>query len=327
MPVTRPRSATTCSSHARARLAASALLSGLLLGGCAGPGHENAAENRAEPPAAGDASCPGRPEGQTAYRQAVAVTGFGMPPGPGAADLWGVDELFAARVARSLEDSGRVRLQATGEPPLAGAGQAGTAAVREAGQRLSAQVLVSGRFLDLSVAGPLMDLPWFDSRRLQAGYRRNLAVEIEVHDAVTGSLLARHRHRELIDGRHRQTGARLGPGFWESAYGTRMARAADSLAELALDALECLPLAAPVQRVDGGRIVIEAGAGAGLQQGDELRVLSSHELRPADRDAPLVERRSLGRARVSAVEPDHAILELEPVAIGVVRAGDLVRAW
>ncbi len=298
-----------------------ALVAAMLLSGCGVFTYQADRDGYAQ------SRCDGVPENATRLRKAVAVTEFRLAPGAGADDLWDVGRLFAERVADALEQSGRVHLREPSAPPLPRPGRETATPVRATGAASAAQVVISGELQDLSIRDPAVDLPWFGARRLVTTQRRRLVVQLEVYDAHTGSLLGRHLHEGDVGGDNRHRGGRLGHGFWSSRYGGAMAAAADELTGDALATLRCLPLEAPVRHVDGERVVIEAGEYAGLQTGDELLVLSTHARRPGDPVEPLVDAWPLGGARVDRVSGGHAVLLLDPDAMGVIRIGDRVRAW
>lgn len=264
--------------------------------------------------------------GGGAHRKSAVVTDFAVKRGAAGGDLQGIGEVLGTRLADYLQTSGRLRVRASGREPTAAPSSVTALPVRDLGEQYAAQFVVTGRVLDMSLAEPLISMPWLDGQRIVAGQRRHLHLQIEVYDGWSGALLMQQSMDRSVRHVPMESGQRLGPGFWRSRYGDAAADALDALAEAALDWMACTPLSVPVLRVDGGEIMIRAGGHDGVRAGDAVELYAVQAYRPAGTAALPRDIRLLGEARVERVSDDHAVLAVDDAAHGVVRVGDLVRA-
>lgn len=102
---------------------------------------------------------------------------------------------------------------------------------------------------------------------------RHLEIEFFIHDALSGQLLARHRHALIAEGfdvTPKQPTPFGTHAFYSSKYGHLFRQVIDRETQAIAQLLSCRPFVAQVLDVREGKIYLDAGADTGIQAGDIL---------------------------------------------------------
>ena len=129
------------------------------------------------------------------------------------------------------------------------------------GDKTGAQVILSGQIRDMKVTKGFFK----DTRQLE--------VEIYLHDAVSGTRLARHRFSETIkDAGFYKTKTSLfsNSSFYQTVYGKVLDKVLTSQAELISEDIKQIPFAAKILKIDGTKVFFNAGASSLVNIGDTL---------------------------------------------------------
>ena len=188
---------------------------------------------------------------------------------------------------------------------------------RMIGEKTGAQIIVSGQIRDMQVEESFL------------GDKRRLEIEIYVHDAISGTRLARHRFSETI--KHasyygENEALFSNAGFNKSVFGAELSRIIDSQIELLAADINPIPFSAKVVKVSGSQIYFDAGASSRVNSGD---ILMAYKLEPEalaslnDSFLGFVET-PLATLAVQQVQPQFAIGKLE-IKNPDLKPGDIVR--
>ncbi len=191
------------------------------------------------------------------------------------------------------------------------------AAYKTLGDATGAQFILSGQIRDMQV----IDGFFSDKRQLE--------IEIYIHDALSGARIARHRFSETVaNASYLKPGETLSlnVGVNKSVYGNVLNRVLDSQIGLIAADLLHIPFSATVIQVKGQQVYFDAGSSSLINSGD---VLTAYRLEP---DALLSNnKRYLGiietpvaSLSVQQVQPQFSIGKLE-IDNSKLMPGDVVR--
>ncbi|PKM11099.1 MAG: hypothetical protein CVV13_10530 [Gammaproteobacteria bacterium HGW-Gammaproteobacteria-3] len=174
---------------------------------------------------------------------------------------------------------------------------------------------------------------WVKSVAREVWAKRNIVIDIYVHDGFTGALLTQRRYTGAVSGdvwipASYSVGSE---GFRDTATGAELSRI---MAQADVDigkALSCYPFAARIIKIDQDNVFIDAGAEENIQVGDKFEVYADvgAELNPdGNRQFIGADKQVAGVLTVNAIKPRYAIgtMESPPFRLGI-RAGDWVRPW
>jgi len=185
------------------------------------------------------------------------------------------------------------------------------------GDKTGAQIILSGQIRDMQVIESFF------------GDKRRLEIEIYVHDAISGTRLARHRFSEIINkaSYFKEDEALFSnAGFNKSVYGSVLSRIIDSQVELITADINQIPFSAKIIKVEGKQIYFDAGASSLINSGD---MLMTYRLEPEALQS--INARFLGHIEtpvatlaVQQVQPLFSIGKLE-IKNPDLMPGDIVR--
>ncbi|MDT8406878.1 MAG: flagella assembly protein FlgT middle domain-containing protein [Methylococcales bacterium] len=152
--------------------------------------------------------------------------------------------------------------------------------IRQMATDSHAQLVLSGIIRDLQIEPNLPVSgadPWQQLKSVTRKFwrKRSLAIDIFVHDGLTGALLAQFRYQDQISGdfwlpKQYPLG---GPGITTHALGDALSALIRRATQDIRAALRCYPFTARIIRIEPpDRVFIDAGAQEGLQVGDQLVV-------------------------------------------------------
>ena len=185
------------------------------------------------------------------------------------------------------------------------------------GDKTGAQIILSGQIRDMSVKEAFL------------GDKRNLEIEIYIHDAISGVRLARHRFSEIVeDASYYEGSAALfsNAGFNNSVFGSVLNRILDTQVELVAADINRIPFSAKIIKISGKEVYFDAGASSLINSGD---VLMTYRLEPEALNA--INNQYLGHIEtpvaslaVQQVQPQFSIDKLE-IKNPNLMPGDIVR--
>ncbi len=154
--------------------------------------------------------------------------------------------------------------------------------------------------------------------------RRGLAIDVYVHDGLTGALLFQHRYTDTIIGDvWIPTGYTVGS---ERFKATPSGHAISEIIQLASQDVAhlftCYPFSTTVLKVENKKVYIAAGAQDKLRKGDSLVVyaVKSH--------ANMQSNEIVGVLHIEDVQAGFSVGEMELTSdIRKIKAGDLVKSW
>ncbi len=229
--------------------------------------------------------------------------------------------------------------------------EASTAAdtVREIGRREGAQFVLAGRIVDTAVtrreprvdvfgtgtpsgqgtyySGPLSGLLGLSVRNVPV--ERRFEIEYWLYDTLSGGILLRDNLRRVARGDVHPQSSRVFnvDAMVESEYGQVMGLVLEEIAAKVSSAVQCLPFATRVARVEGDKVYLSAGALDGLAVRDRLVVYKPRpatEIRRTDGEVLGVPELQLGDVEIEQVQPRFAVARLRNGKLKV-DAGDWVR--
>ncbi len=229
--------------------------------------------------------------------------------------------------------------------------EASTAAdtVREIGRREGAQFVLAGRIVDTAVTrreprvnvfgsgtpsgqgtyytGPLSGLLGLSVRNVPV--ERRFEIEYWLYDTLSGGILLRDNLRRVARGDVHPQSSRVFnvDAMVESEYGQVMGLVLEEIAAKVSSAVQCLPFATRVARVEGDKVYLSAGALDGLAVRDRLVVYKPRpatEIRRTDGEVLGVPELQLGDVEIEQVQPRFAVARLRNGKLKV-DAGDWVR--
>ncbi|UTW10307.1 flagellar assembly protein T N-terminal domain-containing protein [Marinobacterium rhizophilum] len=233
------------------------------------------------------------------YRNRLAVTAFVLqrPQDASLGQLDNIEQALALELAAKLNlhprldalNAGHTRL--IDNPLTAPTRQLDDGRLQtlqpHAGQ-LGPQYLVSGVVRDLSMQNPAVHQEqnvvkhWINRAQHQdERYLRHFAVDLFVHDALSGALLFSHQYQTqgLWNLPMEQDTGFATAAFWQQDYGRKTRELLERAGRELSEELACLPFRAPITRVENSRIWFDAGSSTGIARGDRLSLLRLDRLR------------------------------------------------
>lgn len=221
--------------------------------------------------------------------------------------------------------------------------------VRDIGKREAAQFVLAGRIIDTSVTrqeprvgafggaydgrqgtyytGPFAGLLGLSVK--QVPVERRFELEYWLYDTLSGGILLRDNLLYQARGDVSPLSQRVfGVGDLASGdYGKVVIQSLNQIVDKVSSAVQCLPFATRVSRVDGDRIYLSAGTLDGLAVRDRLVVYKPRpatEIRRIDGEILGVPEQQLGDIEIEQVQPRFAVARLRAGKLKV-DAGDWVR--
>lgn len=198
---------------------------------------------------------------------------------------------------------------------------------------MGVQFVISGVVRDIGVEDPgawgTSTASWLGRSLGVANQQRRLAVDLFVYDGLSGVMVMQDQVEVRGEWGHAlEADVGFGtPAFFASDFGERIAERVSQLADRMVENLACQPFIASVERVDGERIRISAGADSGLRPGQTMELLRAE--RYLDQPVAYPALRPTGHSmEVEQVQPRFSSGQL-PVEGGRinVQRGDRVVIW
>ncbi|MGB1092748.1 MAG: flagellar assembly protein T N-terminal domain-containing protein [Oceanobacter sp.] len=291
------------------------------------------------------AMCPGN---QPVYRKSIAVAGFGLMDRQQTSlgQLGDIEQALPRELVQRLGQQGGVRaLDASGitlyqdqrrAPSLETQQQRLTTSVSLATQ-LGAQYVISGVVRDLSLTGQSLEETspsrpnWRSMLGLpQAGKARAFAVDVFVHDGLSGALLYQNQYRTRgVWSLHPSRAVGFASAeFWSTNYGREVHQLMDGVVDDLAEVLRCQPFMARIVQTRGNRLHIDASAAAGIRPGDRFQVYRTGTFYNLDLE-PSTELTDMAtEVVIKQVQPQFVIAEMKHSAEHLaIQRDDLVIAW
>ena len=154
--------------------------------------------------------------------------------------------------------------------------------------------------------------------------RRGIAIDVYIHDGMSGALLFQHRYTDSV----------IGDVWIPSGYtvgsvrfkGTPTGHKITEIIKLASkdvgDLLACYPFSAKVIKVENNRVYIASGAQDKLKRGDSLVAYATKG------SVGMQEKRLIGVINIQDVQANYSVGEMELTSdVRKIKAGDLVKSW
>jgi len=128
-------------------------------------------------------------------------------------------------------------------------------------EKTGAQIILSGQIRDFHV-----EEGFFQNKR-------QLEIEIYLHDGISGTRIARHRFSETVTnaGYFKENQALFSnAGFYKSVFGNVVDKVINAQVEFIQEDLKQIPFSARILRVDGQQIFFDAGTASLVNVGDML---------------------------------------------------------
>lgn len=184
-------------------------------------------------------------------------------------------------------------------------------------EKTGAQIILSGQIRDLHV-----DEGFFQNKR-------QLEIEIYLHDGISGTRIARHRFSETVTnaGYFKDSQALFSnAGFYKSIFGNVVNKVINAQVEFIQEDLKQIPFSARILRVNGQKIFFDAGAASLINIGDMLMTFRL-ETDPLNSDngkyLGFLET-PVASLSVEQVQPQFAIGKVE-IKNAKLSVGDLIR--
>jgi hypothetical protein len=224
------------------------------------------------------------------YRNRVAVTAFALqhPQHASLGRLGNIEQALALEISNSLNqnprlealNAGTIRLIADPTTtPTQRLDNGSLQTLQPRSGHLGVQYLISGVVRDLSMQQPAVHSEqnilkhWLNRAQPQDDrYLRSFALELFVHDALTGALLSSHQYQTqgLWNLPQEQDTGFATAAFWQLDYGLKTRGLLQQIGLELGEAMACLPFRAEISRVENNRIWFDAGQDAGISVGDRL---------------------------------------------------------
>jgi hypothetical protein len=119
------------------------------------------------------------------------------------------------------------------------------------------------------------------AQRQDERYLRRFAIDLFVHDALSGALLLTQQHQTqgLWNLPMEQNTGFATAAFWQQDYGRKTRELLEKAGRELGEELACLPFRAPITRVEHNRIWFDAGSSTGIARGDRLSLQRLDRLR------------------------------------------------
>ena len=154
--------------------------------------------------------------------------------------------------------------------------------------------------------------------------RRGIAIDVYVHDGMTGDLLFQHRYIDRVIGDvWIPTGYSVGSERFKSTpTGNKISKIIQLASKDINDLFSCYPFSAKIHQVDNNNIYIAAGAQDRIKIGDSLVVYSKN---PA---GGMIDNQLVGVLNIKSVQASFSVGKMELTSDArKVKAGDVVKSW
>ncbi len=201
--------------------------------------------------------------------------------------------------------------------------------IRQLAQPYHAQFVLSGVIRDLEVESTeyVRGAGIFaQAKSLMRDFvaRRGIAIDIYVHDGISGSLLFQQRYTNTALGDvWIPSGYTVGSERFKSTpTGNRISEIIQSVSKDIRQLFSCYPFSAQILKVENKKIYIAAGAQDKLKPGDNLVVYASNL------NAGLQENKLIGVVNIQDVQTNFSVGQMELVSdTRRIKAGDFVKSW
>ena len=210
--------------------------------------------------------------------------------------------------------------------------------VMQLANKSGAQFVLSGVIRDLEIAtDEYMDGSGIDalvnSWARHISGKRNIGIDVYVHDGMTGALLLQRRYVDKAEGSVMIPASYTvgSDGFRTTETGKKITEIIDRASNDIEQALNCYPFSTRIVDIKGNKIFIDAGAQEKLNVGDQLIVYgnTSNEGLYLDGGSSYIanDKQPVGVLTIQSVTPRYAIGSLEGSAnkLGI-KVGDWVRS-
>nr|WP_067292899.1 flagellar assembly protein T N-terminal domain-containing protein [Marinobacterium profundum] len=233
------------------------------------------------------------------YRNRLAVTAFVLqrPQDANLGQLGNIEQALALELTEKLSLNPRLEALNAGNTRLINNPLSAPTRQLDNGRlqtllpqsaQFGPQYLVSGVVRDLSMQNPSVHSEqnilkhWLNRAQPQDDrYLRSFAIDLFVHDALSGALLLSHQYQTqgLWNLPMEQNTGFASAAFWQQDYGNKTRQLLDQVGHELGEELACLPFRAPITRIENNRIWFDAGRNAGISSGDRLSLLRLDRLR------------------------------------------------
>jgi hypothetical protein len=184
-------------------------------------------------------------------------------------------------------------------------------------EKTGAQIILSGQIRDLHVEDGFLQK------------KRQLEIEIYLHDGISGSRIARHRFSETVKnaGYFEDNPALFSnAGFYKTIFGNVIDQVLNSQIEFIQNDLKQIPFSAKIIRVAGQKVFFDAGTSSLINTGDMLMTfrLEADALTNANGEYFGYMETPVASLSVEQVQPQFAIGKVE-IKNSKLSVGDLIR--
>ncbi|MCK5828896.1 MAG: hypothetical protein KAH20_01165 [Methylococcales bacterium] len=154
--------------------------------------------------------------------------------------------------------------------------------------------------------------------------RRGIAIDIYIHDGISGALLFQHRYTDTAIGDvWIPSGYTVGSERFKSTpSGHKISKIIQLASKDIKDLFACYPFSARVVKVEKNKVYFAAGTQDKLKRGDNLVVYAVNS------NAGLKEKRLIGVVSVQDVQSNFSVGIMEIISDArKIKAGDLVKSW
>jgi len=260
--------------------------------------------------------------GAPAAKKKIALAQFDVANTLHVDDISNIYDGLPSMLSSRLEESGEFLAAYTGRSIPAEAGEAQREAIIQITGEAGAQFLVSGTVVNAGITQK--EGFWGTS------IGRHIEVELAVYDGLTGARLLMRRLGEQAKGEVRVGNDKpFGSSiFLETELGKATNRLVDSAAKDIRAALKNVPFSAHIVKVDGKRILLDAGGDSLLKPGDILvaYVRDAGTIAGLNGSMPGVTVRAADTVTLTQVQQQYSIGELSGDAAELgVRVGNIAR--
>lgn len=209
--------------------------------------------------------------------------------------------------------------------------------VLQVASKSGAQFVLSGVIRDLEIAtseymnGSGIDALVESWQRHISG-KRNIGIDVYVHDGMSGALLLQRRYVDKVEGNVMIPASYSvgSDGFRTTETGKKITEIIDKASRDIEQALNCYPFASRIADIKGEKVFIDAGAQEKLNVGDQLIVYgtASSDFRLDGGSSFIVsDKQPVSVLTIQSVTPRYAIGTIEGSASKLgIRVGDWVRS-
>ncbi len=154
--------------------------------------------------------------------------------------------------------------------------------------------------------------------------RRSIAIDVYVHDGLTGSLLFQHRYTDKVIGDvWIPSGYAVGSERFKSTpSGHKISKIVQLASKDIGQLFACYPFATKVIKVDNKKVYLAAGSQDKLRRGDDLVVYA------VQGNSAMHVNKMIGVIKVLDVQANFSVGEMELTSDArKIKAGDLVKSW